>query len=228
MPQNDTIRLTVIDSAGLKDSTYQIISLNNTPPEVEITSISKGALYPLDQGLIEMLLQANVHDEQHEDDQLSYYWEIRLKHNDHFHLEHIDTHASANITLFPLASTSLDEHSYVIGLTVTDPLGLSSFDEVSIQPDLTTNLGTTVSAEHLVTYPNPVIDHLNIDIRSTLQSAAYAITLYDLSGKVYLSETLQPNQLFTRHDLHHLPAGLYILRLTSQNQIMGIRKIIKE
>ncbi|NND08017.1 MAG: T9SS type A sorting domain-containing protein [Saprospiraceae bacterium] len=227
-PQNDTIRLTVIDSTGLKDSTYQIISLNNTPPEVEITSISEGNQYPLDQGLVETPLQADVHDIEHENDQLSYYWEIKLKHNDHFHLEHIDTNVSAVVTLFPLGSTALDEHSYLIELTVTDPLGLSSFDEVTIQPDLTTHLGTILSNEQILTYPNPVLDHLNIDITSTLKSAPYSVTLYDLSGKVYLSETFQSNRLSSHHDLQKLPAGLYILLLTSKNEIMDIRKIIKE
>lgn len=227
-PQNDTIKLLVRDTSGLIDSTYQVISLNNSPPVVKITSIIDQDLYPLDQGLFTIPLLAKVTDEEHDPDLLQYNWEIKLNHNDHFHVEHVDTNDSTSITLFPLGSTALDKHAYVISLTVTDPLGLSSFDAVTIHPDLATNLITSASKDLIFTYPNPVQDHLTIVMDGALGGLRYSMDIFNLLGQRQMSAIIDPRASASTYDLHALPAGTYVLVLKEHNRMIDVRKIIKK
>ncbi|MBK9763200.1 MAG: hypothetical protein IPO87_07510 [Flavobacteriales bacterium] len=59
------VTLTVTDDIGQSSSTELIVSVNNTPPEVEITSIPDEALYPV--GIdTTYVLTASVTDGEHQ------------------------------------------------------------------------------------------------------------------------------------------------------------------
>ncbi len=132
-PSSFTVQLIVTDSLGATASAEKIISLNNTPPVIEITSFEDGDLYPLDKTVL-LQLTATVSDAEHENDELSYQWQAFLHHNDHFHPEPIDFDPVSYTLISPLGCNQ-DEYWYRVALTVTDPEGLSSYEERNIYPD---------------------------------------------------------------------------------------------
>jgi hypothetical protein len=89
-PQAFSVKLTVTDSLGLSSQAELVISLNNTPPKVQISSFADGDLYSVTE-LTRLPLQAEVSDAEHGPEALHYAWQVFLHHNTHFHPEPIDT-----------------------------------------------------------------------------------------------------------------------------------------
>ena len=112
------VRLTITNSAGLVATEKRIISANNTPPNVDITSIQQNASYP-SRDITYMKLAAEVNDQEHSEEQLSYKWQTFFHHNTHFHEEPQLSDPTAAVIIEP---------------TVTDEHGLSATDEVEIFP----------------------------------------------------------------------------------------------
>ncbi len=226
-PVNYGMRLTVQDTFGHIDSVDKVISLNNTPPQVNITSVEDGYHYPLDQGLFDVLMEADVGDAEHELASLSYHWEIKLKHNDHFHIEFLDTNATSSISLFPLGNSQFDQHSYVVSLTVTDPLGLSSYDAITITPDLSTPTASSERQFGIHVYPNPTTNLITLESdECNLQNLQVeCLNIFGQSEKVKLINN-DPTE--ARLNLQHLPGGLYILLMKESGKVMGTAKIIKK
>ncbi|UOG75292.1 PQQ-dependent sugar dehydrogenase [Hymenobacter tibetensis] len=131
-PTNYNVTLTVRDatSAG---QTSLVISANNTPPQVAITSPAVGTKYPLT-GQATYTLQASASDQEHSSSQLSYQWQTTLHHDDHSHPEPIVTTPQASTTTSPLGCGS-EVYHYTISLKVTDALGLAATSEVALYPD---------------------------------------------------------------------------------------------
>jgi PKD repeat protein/glucose/arabinose dehydrogenase len=124
VPTTYTVTLTVTDAGGQSASTELIVSLNNTPPEVEITSFPDGLFYPV--GVDTTLsLTADVSDAEHGPDELTYAWQISLHHNTHIHPEPVD---NADTTSAIISGVGCDgeNYSYEVTLTVTDAGGLST------------------------------------------------------------------------------------------------------
>ncbi|MCB0587139.1 MAG: PQQ-dependent sugar dehydrogenase [Phaeodactylibacter sp.] len=132
-PQSFLATLTVTDSLGASTTAEAIISLNNTPPEVEITSFRDGDLYPLHEGTTLLRLAADVHDKEHSDDELTYEWRAFVHHNLHFHPDPVDFEHETFALISPLGCDG-EEYWYRIELTVTDPEGLSTTRSQSIYP----------------------------------------------------------------------------------------------
>jgi PKD repeat protein len=136
VPTPYNVTLTVTDSAGQTSSTSILISVNNTPPAVTITS-------PLDNGTFPnapaqtINLTASVVDGQSPDNQLSYEWQTFLHHNNHTHSDPIDTNHSTTTIISPVGFEGTDVYFYRIVLKVTDPAGLSTEVESRLYPNLT-------------------------------------------------------------------------------------------
>ena len=121
-PTPYTVTLTVTDSLGVSASTSTIISLNNTPPEVNITSVEDGSLYTLT-GYTWLPLEAEVNDTEHDREDLGYAWDVFFHHNEHYHAEPTDPNPSTHVLIDP-AGCELELYWYRIRLTVTDGAGL--------------------------------------------------------------------------------------------------------
>lgn len=130
-PKKFTVKLTVTDSTGQKGVDSIIVSVNNTPPQVHITSPLNGSFYQTTSPSV-VNCTANVTDAEHADAALTYKWVTILHHNNHEHPEPSD---NAHITTTIFSPDGCDEpYYYEEQLTVTDPAGLSGADTVYIYP----------------------------------------------------------------------------------------------
>lgn len=133
VPTKYTATLTVTDSVGQKSTATVIVSVNNTPPTVQITNPIDGSRY-LMTGDTVYNLTADVTDVEFSDAQLLYEWQTILHHNNHEHLEPIDNNHVTGTVISP-AGCDGNTYYYRIVLTVTDPAGLSAQSEVRLYPD---------------------------------------------------------------------------------------------
>lgn len=88
--------------------------------------------------------------------------------------------------------------------------------EEPISEQLTTDSKLTI-------FPNPVKEQLNLKVDGSF--VAYDIVLTDLTGKVFLSKTI--NDSSTQLDFTTYPKGIYLLRTGANNQFTEW-KIIKQ
>ncbi len=132
-PRKFTVTLTVRDNMGVTDQKILSISINNTPPQVEITSPPNNYLYPLT-GETVLPLQATVVDDEHSSAQLTYEWQTILHHESHQHPEPIDSSPETTTNISPLGCQG-ESYFFRITLTVTDASGASTTKEVRIYPD---------------------------------------------------------------------------------------------
>jgi len=124
--------LTVTDNIGQTATQNLIVSVNNTPPNVNITSIPVSAFYPVGVDSTYQL-QASVTDAQHGPAQLTYAWRTTLFHNNHNHPEPVDPAVSSS-TVISGAGCNGDSFYYKIVLTVTDAGGLTGTSERTLLP----------------------------------------------------------------------------------------------
>lgn len=165
IPTGYTVSLIVTDSDSATNVTTLVISLNNTPPIVTITSPTNGTLYPL-AGSTVFNLNASVTDAEYSDSQLLYQWETILHHNNHEHRHPVDTNHITTTVVSPVGCDG-NTYFYRIILTVTDPAGLLSRAEVALYPDCTAN------------HPqNLVVQNLG--------NGSYQIRAYGFPGQDYL------------------------------------------
>lgn len=136
--------LTVTDSGGLSAQKSLIISANNTPPNVRITSPINGApCSPLNETTVS--LAAAVNDTESSDAELLYQWQLLLHHNNHNHGNPVDTNHAASAVIEPTGCDETNIYYYRIILTVTDPQGLATTKEVRLFPDCGPNKPPTIS-----------------------------------------------------------------------------------
>ena len=157
VPTRYNVTLRVTDRSGATNSTSLAIFVNNTPPAVTILTPTNGTLYPMTNDT-RFDCVASVIDAEHGSNQLTWAWQTFLHHNNHLHSEPVDTNQTTSTILSPEGCDG-QTYFYRIVLTVTDPLGLSSSNEVRLFPDCpggTTNAppGTT-NAPPVTTNPPP-------------------------------------------------------------------------
>ena len=144
VPTEYVVTLTVTDSGNLSAQATLIVSVNNTPPNVTITSPVNGTLYsPVNPTTVN--LTATVSDAESSDAQLLYQWQVLLHHNDHNHLSPVDTHHATTAVIEPTGCDGINIYYYRILLTVTDPHGLATTREVRLYPDCGPDTPPTIS-----------------------------------------------------------------------------------
>ena len=155
-PRMFTVTLTVTDNGGVSRSEQFIVSVNNTPPVVIITSPVKNSQYEIAADTVYMR-QATVSDNEHSGTQLVYEWQTTLMHNNHTHPESIDGSVESG-TLISRIGCNGDNYNWLVTLNVTDAAGLSTIDSAQIFPDCAGSLPvflhkfsvTQLGSEHLV------------------------------------------------------------------------------
>ncbi|MCB0771493.1 MAG: PQQ-dependent sugar dehydrogenase [Flavobacteriales bacterium] len=127
-----TVTLTVTDDIGQTATQELIVSVNNSPPSVNITSIPVDALFPVGVDTT-YALQASVVDAEHSAAQLTYAWRTTLYHNTHNHPEPIDANVSSSTVISGVGCDG-DLFFYTVSLAVTDAGGLTGYSERTLFP----------------------------------------------------------------------------------------------
>ncbi len=135
-PTSFTVTLTVTDEEGNEGITEKVISLNNTPPSINITSIDDNYQYSL-AGVNVIELKSEVSDNEHGNDELTYSWQTILHHDTHSHPEPKVEQRESSSILDPVGCDG-SVYYYEIIHTVTDPTGLSASEKKLIYPDCET------------------------------------------------------------------------------------------
>ncbi len=225
-PVNKELTLVVTDAEGQTDTARVNISLNNTPPDVQILNISDGDKYSLSNDLLLYRLSSQVEDAEHKLEDLSYTWEVTLDHNDHSHLEFTDTSRNSVVSLYAIPSSESERHAYTIKLTVTDPLGLSGTDAVTIHPDPA--LEADVDEGYHI-FPNPTTEEINI-FSARAGTGQIQIALINPSGQIVFQRPHPPfsEVPLKQISLYNLKTGIYYLIITDENGEASSHIILKE
>ncbi len=134
VPTSYTVSLSVTNAAEEVSTTTLLISVNDTPPGVTITSPIDGSQYSMASNTI-YNLTASVVDNESPDAQLQYQWQLFLHHDNHEHPNPVDTNHVTSVLITPIGCDGINIYYYRIQLTVTDPQGLSTTRSVSLFPD---------------------------------------------------------------------------------------------
>ena len=128
-----TVTLTVTDNISQSASVQLLVSVNNTPPVVNITSIPVNAFYPVGVDTI-WTLEADVSDLQHGPAQLTYGWVTTLHHNTHSHTEPSDPAVVSSTQISGVGCAQVETFYYEVSLTVTDAGGLATTQTRQLLP----------------------------------------------------------------------------------------------
>ena len=131
-PKKFVVKLTVKDNLNATSVDSIIISINNTPPNVTITSPINNSTYKLGSDT-SYSLQAVVTDAEHTPDKLFYVWQTVLRHNTHQHTEPTDTSKVTSAVISRIGCNG-DTYYWFTRLIVTDADGLSTTDSSKIFP----------------------------------------------------------------------------------------------
>jgi hypothetical protein len=77
-------------------------------------------------------------------------------------------------------------------------------------------------------YPNPVKDLLSVHIKSGPMPRGAQLELFDLHGRQHSTTPINPGATTYILQLGHLPAGLYVLRCVTDNEVVWSGKVVKE
>jgi glucose/arabinose dehydrogenase len=128
-----TLKVTNTKGASAINKTL-FVSVNNTPPEVTITSPVANSVYPI-VGQITYNLRATVTDLEHTSSQLLYEWQTLQHHNTHTHPGAIDTLSETTTIISPEGGCDGQTYFFEIVLKVTDGAGLTGTHSIFMQPD---------------------------------------------------------------------------------------------
>ena len=134
-PTSFTATLTVEDSGSPRqaDAIDVLVSVNNSPPVVDITSPLDGSHYSI-AGETIYELTAHIDDAEHSSSQLTCAWQTELVHNSHSHFDAVDYNCVTQTLISPLGCGE-ETYFFRIHLTVTDDAGLQTTARATILPD---------------------------------------------------------------------------------------------
>jgi fibronectin type 3 domain-containing protein len=139
---NFDVTLTVRDPGNLTSQVTLLISVNNTPPNVTITSPVDNSTYVPGPTNINVPLSATFSDAQSPANLLSCQWATVLHHNTHQHEEPVVNSCSTTYSLNRIGCDG-ETYYYTFALTVTDPQGLQTVRQVRMNPQCTGGGGDT-------------------------------------------------------------------------------------
>ncbi len=89
----------------------------------------------------------------------------------------------------------------------------------------TSGISENIKKYIITVWPNPSTEILNIDFEN-LNYRSLNIQIINLYGQIVLEETTTSQQ--SQFNIQHLPAGLYFVKVISDNQIIATQKIVKK
>jgi len=122
--------LLVTDEFGGQSSDVVSVWVNNSPPDVTITSPINNSTYCITEN-VTIDLTASISDSEHDISELTCQWQTILHHNDHQHPEPPDFNCTTTTVLSPHGG-GLETYYYEVTLTVTDPLGHSTTQSATV------------------------------------------------------------------------------------------------
>jgi len=137
-PYNQVVTLTLKDAAGNESETTLTVSMNNTPPVVDIIAPTPYKPYATGAPTPTLLLAFKA-DAEHDETQLTCSWNAILHHDNHTHPGTPDPNCTSSVVLATDGCDG-DLHFHEIQFTVTDPLGLSTTDIRYMPPICDLNL----------------------------------------------------------------------------------------
>lgn len=140
-PTRYDVTLTVTDDQNETNSISLIVSVNNTPPIIQSTTVDNFNIYA-NMGNTAIDLRANVLDNETPTAQLAFKWETSLHHNTHFHPNPVVTQPTSSFIISPVPCDN-EIYFYQVQLTVTDAQGLSTVKTKNIFPDCGQIIGDT-------------------------------------------------------------------------------------
>ena len=156
VPTRYDVTLVVTDSAGLTSQASVVISINNTPPAVTITSPMDGSEYPAGGDLF-YDLTADIADAEHSGTDLGCDWQRTLHHNEHTHTEAVGTDCSTTTVISGLGCGS-EVYFWSFELSVTDAAGLSTTDTSTIYPNCGPDLPPVANDDTAVVQMGGAVD----------------------------------------------------------------------
>lgn len=199
VPTSYTATLTVTDQAGQQASATLLVSLNNTPPQVQITSFADGGYYPV--GVDSSYqLEASVVDLEHGPAQLTYAWRTTLFHNTHNHPEPIDPNPVTS-TLISGVGCDGEYYAYRISLTVTDAGGLSTSVAHWLNPRCQAIPPTALITASTLFGPGPLM--VQFDGTSSFDPGVITAYQWDFGDGTF-STSPMPSKLFTELGDHYV------------------------
>lgn len=212
-PDSFEVILTVTDADGKSSTGNALVSINNSPPLAEISSIPEGYLYPIYQNSY-LTLEAELFDAESSIDELEVQWRVFLHHNNHFHLEQTYNTQSAQALVEPLGC-GVETYWYRFQLIVTDPQGLQVVKELEIFPDC---ISENPWPNTFLLYPNPA--QYNVILQFPEKGGEWIeIELFDTTGRLVksLREDLIENQRNLSYSVRGVQDGTYILKAKTVN-----------
>jgi glucose/arabinose dehydrogenase len=228
-PKKYTVKLTVTDNQGATNTDEFIVSINNTPPVVNITSPVKNSKYKVGTDTT-YSLRATVNDAQHSNSQLTYEWQSILIHNNHSHPEPLDTNRLASTSIERIGCTGENYH-WLIRLTVTDPAGLSATDTSEIYPNCSSTLPiflhkfsvTQNGSANLVKWTTEIESHIEY---FELERSADGISFSPINRQD-ARNTAGPNH-YSFEDKYFLPGfNYYRLKIVEQGNVIRYSVVLK-
>ncbi|MFZ6051351.1 PQQ-dependent sugar dehydrogenase [Halocola ammonii] len=226
-PEEIVASLVVKDELERKDSTSVSISLNNSPPGVDIAPFNEGEFYPLDHPS-SIPLTAWVSDSEESESDLNPTWTGNLHHNTHYH---IDITHDLFSTVYNLSTVGCHGPTYYyrIQIDVEDNYGLATTEELEIHP-------------YCGEVPTPAFTNFDYSVVNTGPLLSWNSThpenidkVIVLRGKnqfdLYPIDTVQVNGDISKNTyLDHYPPGLtnyYSLKIMTEENVFRFSKVKK-
>ena len=211
-PTRYDVTLTVTDDQNQSTNVTLIVSVNNTPPIINSTTVDHMNVYVNTRDTT-VALQADVTDIETPTAQLAFKWETNLHHDTHFHPNPIDTHQNSSFTMSPLPCDD-EIYYYNVKLTVTDELGLSTVKTKNIIPDcgqiyVDTEIPSIPTNLQLVNVSTSKISFSWTASTDNVGVAVYEIFMND----VKIAESSNTN--FTAKGLQ--PSTFYLFKVTAKD-----------
>jgi hypothetical protein len=102
-----------------------------------------------------------------------------------------------------------------------------AIDQYDLSTDLSDDriIQNAVSGPGFMVFPNPAHNEATLDFGET-SDRKVKVSLFDLNGRLFKPYDLPPGVSLYRIKLDDYPDGIYFLRITSDNQFIGMQKLI--